>query len=333
LILYLVGLRMMNPPTALAGMMLASLHAPFAAVSFYMFTESVFFFFLLLSVLFLSRESYRSLIGAGALLTITALTRSVAVAALPIWLLFAAMKSTGRHRYIAPLIILVSFSCFAVPWAVRNKTKVQHPIIGSSFAGKDLFVGNNDTYRRSFSQPPARAWESLHAIQRFLIRIVGAGPSHVKNMFNFPVKIANEVERDRELRLRSFTFIIAYPRTFIRLVWDRLEAMTGLSGEPRLWDRVGILPVLFLPMLCVIPFGFIGNTGIFRFHIFLLLSAILLAVPPLITVGYPRYRLPSDWFFFLLAGSGIHYVMYTFSSVMGSHYKTAWRKIRPVFGR
>jgi len=317
LMLYVIGSRMASPPAALAGLMLAAVHAPFVAASRHMFTETVFFFILLLSVFFLSRKSYGSLATAGALLAATALTRSVAVAVLPAWLLCAAMGRLGRERWIAPLIILVSFSCIAAPWVFRNRATVERPIFGSTFAGKDLFVGNNDTYRRDSSQPPSRDWESLAAAQRLLIRIVGAGRAQVENMFGFPVEIVNEVERGRELRLRALSFIISYPRTFLRLAGSRLEAMIGVSGDPRVWDKAGMLPILFLPMLPLIPFGLIWGTGGYRYRIFLLLSAILLAIPPLLTIGYPRYRLPSDWFLFLLAGAGVQYTI-DFFSLLGA---------------
>lgn len=307
LLLYMVGTRAVGFPAALAGLLLAAMHGPMAAVSRYLFTETVFFFLLVLAVFFLLER--RCSLLSGATLAMAVLTRSVALVLLPVWIAFAYFQQREPARsWKIPAITLVGFLLVVAPWAIRNFRTVGEATIGSTFAGKDLFVGNNDTYRRLTARVPQCRWDDLGALQQTLLTLSGIKKQHVHQMFWFPARIPEESARSTELRRRSLAFMIAYPRPFLKLAWKRVLSLFELLDEPPPWSLSGHLPVLLWPILFLSLIGLVLGEGAFSSRLFLVVSAVLILMPPLLSIGFPRYRLPFDLLLCPVAGAGFYVV-------------------------
>jgi 4-amino-4-deoxy-L-arabinose transferase-like glycosyltransferase len=305
IVLYVVGVQIVGHTAAIAALLLVTTHAPFSAISRYLFTESLFLFFVLLSVLLL--VWFRRAFLAGCCIALASLTRSVALVLVPAWVLFSlCLPGRSRLEWKKPALLVAGFLIVVAPWGARNLRTVGEATIGSTFTGKDLFIGNNDRYRRSSKLSSGLNWGELSVVQKTLLKAAGAGREHVERMFEFPVDIPQEAARSTELRRRAIAFMVAYPRPFLKLTWKRALQMLELSNEPvALWSRTGHLPFLLWPILFLAPIGLVWGSGRLCDRLFLLGAAVLTLLPPLVSVGFPRYRLPFDLLLCPLAGAGL----------------------------
>ena len=124
-------------------------------------TEVLFTFFLcafcwsLLRAL--QRASVRSLLLAGVILGLAALTRSVMwlfpVVLVP-FLLFT-WEGSWRRRTLAATAVLATFLTTVAPWAVRNTRAEQTFVVIDTMGGRNFMMGN---YRYT---PLYRAWDAI----------------------------------------------------------------------------------------------------------------------------------------------------------------------------
>lgn len=291
--------RMGGMPAGIAALALALLHAPAVAVSGFRFTETVFLFLLVGALALLgsnrpSRQLLSFMVLGGAVLT-----RSVALVLLPIWPVYVVCtrKGTTRRVGVAGVLLLV---LTLAPWVLRNHRVMGASVVGSTFAGKDLFMGNNDWARVSGVAGPV-AWDSLPGWRRALLRAARFTPADIGDLYAFPVEVPSEVARDRALTRKVLLFGLVHPHLLLRRTEQRLAEFCGVSPPPESWEHVGQLPFLFFPALLLAAVA-VGTCGMTRHAVLLAGSALLLAVTPLLSIAYPRYRLPIDFALFPLAG-------------------------------
>jgi hypothetical protein len=311
----IMGRRIGGVTAGIGAMALGLLHSPAVAVTGFLFTESLFVVLLMAACALLLSDRPVLQIVSCALIGLAGLTRPVALATAPLWPLYVAFTNKGRARWLA-LIGCALLGVVLTPWAVRNHRIYGEPVVGSTLAGKDFFMGNNDAARRSGS-PPSWDWFSLPAGHRRMLRLAGFGPNDMTLMYKFPADIPSETSRDRELRRKAAVFVLAYPTVFLARTAQRVREFTGIDPPPEPWEHVGQLPFLFVPALFLATLAF--WTGLTRQGAFLAAVAVLLSVVPIISVAYSRYRLPVDFTLFPLAGVGLAVVLSRIRRVTNAH--------------
>jgi 4-amino-4-deoxy-L-arabinose transferase-like glycosyltransferase len=124
-------------------------------------TEVLFTFWLCLTcalvVRSLQRQSLGCLAGAGAVLGLAALTRSVLWLFPPVLVVFLLLTWKGSlgRRLAAASVVVVPFALVLAPWAVRN-TRLQHTLVAVDvMGGRNFMMGN---YRYT---PLYRSWDAI----------------------------------------------------------------------------------------------------------------------------------------------------------------------------
>ncbi len=295
-----VGKRLGGFPSGLASCALVLFHSPNVAVAGFVLTEQVFLFLLMLAcaLLFADRPAFH--VASCVAIGLAGLTRSVGLGVAPLFVLAVAILRKERRVWGAILGALVLAATLA-PWAVRNRLVMGAAIVGSTFTGKDLFMGNNAARRADVLVPD---WDALPHVRRTLLRAAGFGPADLAHVHEFPVDIHDEVARDKALRRKALLFVLVFPGEFLRLTTRRTSEFAAIASPPEPWERVGLLPFLFWPSVCLVALAVLSGR-VPRRGVFLLLAAFLLSAPALLSVAYSRYRLPADNLLFPIAGVGV----------------------------
>src|SRR5262249_41874156 len=124
-------------------------------------TEVLFTFLLcafsLLLILGLRRSSLTAVGGAGVLLGLAALTRSVVWLFPPVLALFLVLTFQGgwRRRFLAAAVPVAAFAVVLAPWAIRNTRLQQTFIAVDVMGGRNFMMGN---YRYT---PLYRSWAAI----------------------------------------------------------------------------------------------------------------------------------------------------------------------------
>jgi hypothetical protein len=107
--------------------------------------------------LFYRRGALGYLVGAGVLLGLAALTRSVVWMAPPFVAVFLLLtwKDSWRRRALAPIAFLAAFCCTLAPWAVRNTILQETFVAVDTMGGRNFMMGN---YQHT---PLYRSWDTI----------------------------------------------------------------------------------------------------------------------------------------------------------------------------
>lgn len=158
LLIALIVRRLFNHRAALIAAVLAALYPNLWINDGMLMSESLYIFFVAVSVLlayrFWKRPRWPDLLGLAAALTLTALTRAEAVLLLPFFLVpfVLARRSVplrDRLRFIVASagVALVLLA----PWVGYNLSRYREPVFLSTGSGQTLAVGNCDaTYSGTF---------------------------------------------------------------------------------------------------------------------------------------------------------------------------------------
>lgn len=270
----------------ICGMVMA-LYVPMGAWSLFIFSETLFTFFLVLAALSLAYNSQNTRFSAiaGLLIGIGTLARPngiVVAFSLVLWFLYHyGLQKSLRH--IAAFLLCMTF--ILAPWVVRNTT-VFHRFIPT-------FTITGSTFYNSYFIPAK-----------------GPGYIVIKQEHNEYFSIENEADRDRYLTNLTLQHIKSNPWQALKLIPMKLSLLIypfdmkwSLPGFPFryniFWGLISILAVLAV----------IARTSYIRDRLTLILFPIgALLLTTIIFYGSPRMRAPFDLFIALLGSVGALWV-------------------------
>jgi len=133
-LVYHLARRMASEKVSLAAGLFAGIYPSFVFYSVVLMTDMLFFFFLLLCLLqgfrYVEKPSNQNLLLLAVLFALTALTRSVAIVAVPI--IFAALllaRRPWKDKMAHALLFAVSLTVFFGAWMYRNYRTYNMPIL------------------------------------------------------------------------------------------------------------------------------------------------------------------------------------------------------------
>lgn len=251
---------------------LAMIYGPLVFVSNEIMTETWFIFWLVVGVYFLMGHRWYGFLGGGAI-GLAILTRPVGALLLVAWVIFAWVRQE-EWRHIAG-VCMVSF-LVVLPWTIRN-----YYVHG---AWPVLSTQGGFIVARSNALDPD--WK----------KEVGWGTTR-----RFLESMPSELARDRYWWREGMTFVVTYPRVYLRLVMERFI---------RFWYF--FRPDYNFFWMLVLPVGCVGLWKYGRRDHYLLLTLFMglsVFVFSCLLYGSTRFRLPLEAFFLVFVGAGLRYLM------------------------
>jgi len=306
LIVYALAQRFVSRKASLFTALIYIFYPSFIAYGHYLWPETIYIFFLLLTIYFTVRcaeakQGYRQYLftaATGIFLGLTALTRSAAMpyfVLIPIWLFF---KIDGwRKKIIVPALLIAAFIIAILPWQNALVKTEKRFVFLSNTNGFYFYYGNNKWFsdeavhsmKNGISLMPTVKITALvsKSITRYSrehsIDVVKAGSElSKKEIFNdFP-----DFVKRCFYRLRMFASSDVYiTRSIFRCIYPPLPRIIALL----LWI---IIVLSFIAIAGLILFGFITAWEKIS-HIWLLLLLLSFGLAPLLLVNADsRYALP-----------------------------------------
>ena len=258
----------------------------------------------LLTLAAVERGSARAALGAGLL---GAWATLVAASALPAFLLLALWMAWNRDGTARPgrsrgirlaLVCLLPVVVIVGTWVVRNQRAFGHPVLVSTNGGYNLWLGNH---------PGVKASTGNRA------EVPGAG--EVPGMEAEAARIwalpGNEATRDSAFTHRAIGYIAADIPRFLRLSWSKSLEFWALYPRPMNEDR----PRLSLEKLAslfsyglLLPFALVWlfvSLPRSRTALLVLLLFLLYSLVHAVILSKVRFRLPLDSFVIIYGSGGI----------------------------
>jgi hypothetical protein len=170
---------------------------------------------------------------------------------------------------------IVLVACL-MPWTVRNYMLFRSFVPIKAQLGVNLWLGNHSP---AVNQASAGIglWNKIEEVYP---------ASEVAYLSSL-----NEIERDRALRHRAVTFIVAHPDTFFHYVLERVYLFWRKTAAPHgtLWDRalMGLVPLTCLGIVLSIP----------RWRETALILSVFISFPVIYYVSHAdfyRFRFPIE---------------------------------------
>lgn len=293
-LVYLIGRRTLGEKPALVG---AAILAGFPSLIFFTavtLSEIAFSFLALLGVLLLLIETQSGkqrqlplLLGAGLVIGFASLVRGEALllplAFLPFWLRSGMGRTAIAHKLVA---LALGIGLIVAPWTIRNEMQMDSPVIISTNAGVNLWIGNHDG-------------------------ATGRGQLADELVFSSPelTTVEREVRINRQGTLRGIGYALTHPLqeislTFKKLFWlywhdaEGLQWNEGHGGQPFLSniERAGLMVLSNTYYLAVLGFFVLGVRQWFSMRdpgrLLLISIAGYFTVVHLIFFGDPRFHAP-----------------------------------------
>lgn len=202
--------------------------------------------------------------------------------ALPLLVLLPLARGVLERRPMrgvaGALIALAVGATMLAPWAQRNATAFEHPVLVSSNFGVNLWMGNNPASTGGYMPLP-------------------------------PDLPADETARDAHLKERAIAYIRENPQDYLRLAGTRAIATFGRETIGVAWNQVALDRILAPPAQTALKavssgywlvglFGSLAGVVLFlragpvRLLDPLLITFGLFALVPVLTVGQDRYHMP-----------------------------------------
>ena len=258
----------------------------------------------LLTLVAVERGSARAALGAGLL---GAWATLVAGSALPAFLLFAlwmawnrdgtASHSHSRNIRLA-LVCLLPIVVIVGAWTVRNQRAFGHPVLVSTNGGYNLWLGNHPGVKASTGN-----------------RAEVPGPDEVPGMEAEAARIwalpGNEATRDSAFTRRALEYITADVPRFLRLSLSKSLELWALYQKPMNEDRprLGLEKLasllsygLLLPFALVWLFVSLPKS---RVALLVLLLVLIYSMVHAVILSKMRFRLPLDSFVIIYGSGGI----------------------------
>jgi 4-amino-4-deoxy-L-arabinose transferase-like glycosyltransferase len=252
----------------------------------------------LLTIVAVERSSARAALGAGLL---GAWATLVAGSALPAFLLFAlwmawnrdgtARRSCSRSIRLA-LVCLLPMVVIVGAWVVRNQRVFGHPVLVSTNGGYNLWLGNHPGVKASTgnrAEVPGMEEEAM----RF---------------WSLP---GNEATRDSAFTRQALEYIGADVPRFLRLSLSKSLELWALYQKPLTEDRphLGLERLasllsygLLLPFALVWLFVSLPKS---RIALLVLLLFLIYSMVHAVILSKVRFRLPLDSFVIIYGSGGI----------------------------
>lgn len=267
--------------------------------------ETVFVFLTLLTALVLlpvataDRPSIRRLVVGGLLTGLVALVRptiGLVVVALFVTLAITRVSVSAVLRSVGIVVLFMTVAL--VPWTVRNEMRLHAFVPVSTGIGPTLCVSRN-----------SEATGKLDT---------GIMYRKCQPHRNFTTPAALDVATNTYGTRRAIDWVIHHPLGELRM-WGtrtRLAFRDDTSGladmrdqMTRRWADISTFTAnaasFAVLLLAVIGSVVVIITRRSRAGVFLLLTAVLLSTKPIILYGDPRYRVPAEPFFAILAAAGL----------------------------
>jgi 4-amino-4-deoxy-L-arabinose transferase-like glycosyltransferase len=231
-------------------------------------TENLFFPLTLIGMLLLLRAAenghWQDYLWAGLAFGLAVLTRSIVVAFLPFAGLWLWKRGVNGLR--GTIIICVVVASLTLPWAIRNSRLAGKPTFIETSLGYQLFIGYYPGHEGDFKASAAM----------------------------IPLRIINDVERDRWAMEQALTFIRADPSQIPSLMLNKWRYFWGLEKRALIYFYSnGFFG--YLPPIALIP--------AFLFFILPLVLVVTLAMPGLVFA--PEAALDKRGLLLLFAGAYI----------------------------
>jgi 4-amino-4-deoxy-L-arabinose transferase-like glycosyltransferase len=270
--------------------------------------ETVFVFLTLLTVFVLlpvareDRPSLARLIAGGALTGLVALVRptiGLVIVALLVTLLVTRMPMRALLRSVG--VVVVVMVAALVPWTIRNAVRLHAFVPVSTGIGPTLCVSRNveatgalDTGVMYRHCQPHRHFASPAALD-VATNSYGTRKA-VEWVTHHPLRELHGWLTRTRLAFRSDTSGLADMRERMTHGWADLVTFV--------WNGASFI-VLGLAAIG----AFVALRRRTRAAVFVLLTALALSTQPIILYGDPRYRVPAEPFFAILAAAGVYAAM------------------------
>jgi 4-amino-4-deoxy-L-arabinose transferase-like glycosyltransferase len=257
-LVYLIGCRTLSPRPALVGAGIVAFFPSLIFLTGVTLSETAFTFVALLGVYLLlmdaqgeRRRDLRLLLAAGLTLGFASLVRGQAlllpIVMIPFWL----RSGIGWPRIADKLVaVALGIGLIVAPWTVRNAIELDAPVLISTNAGVDFWIGHNEAAAGDIAQA-----------------------SGDELVFSYPE--LNTIEREVRVNSEGFrkglTYAVTHPAQeivlpFKKLFWlyyndeEGLKWNEGHGGQPFLDDnlREGLLSlsnVYYFSVLSLILLG------------------------------------------------------------------------------
>jgi hypothetical protein len=137
-LIYALALRLGGRRPARIAAFAAALYPTLIAYSHYLYTETLYLFLLTASIYAFFRNpdepARRDLVASGVLFGLAALTRSVAVHFVPVWIGWCLLR--GRRRQARNVAIMAGIALLVIaPWTLRNARLYERFVLVDPIAG------------------------------------------------------------------------------------------------------------------------------------------------------------------------------------------------------
>ena len=287
LLIYLIGRRLVDETTGLAGAAMAAAYGYFIYYNVSLMTETFFIVFILFSLYQSIELKRKSTLGRWVLLGLglgmACLLRQTFLLFVPfllLWLLWD-LKGLGIRwwYYTIPVIVII---LLIAPWTLRNYRVYHQFLLLNSNAGYALFASNNLNLGTD--------WRNDEVVVPVPAELTGK----------------NEAELDRALTRRGFELIFADPKRYLLLSLDKtLEYFRfwPVNDSSYISNLNRMLSFgLYLPFMV---WGLGLSVSRWRSFMVLYLFIIIHTGIYLLSWPSPRYRLPVDAVLMVFAGMAL----------------------------
>jgi hypothetical protein len=297
----------------IAGIFAAIIHIfypSFLAFSHFLWSETAFIFFLLLSVyltiLITDNEATKKRIfyavWLGIVLGLLALTRAASLTFLiiiPAWIFFS--KKNKRDKIIIPVIVITIFSFIILPWEYTLIKREKRFVLLSTYSYRNLYIGNNQYVREGMPFNPQE--ESTQP---------GDAMREYARKHSIPRELAAKELAIEEITSHFDKFLKrVFQKSLLLWTFDFFPIRHLTNGVyPPMSDFFVLLMLTIFAMshiFCVV-FGilaFFNQELQFKKKALFVILVIAGMLPYVVAFGNPRFNLPQIALLVPLAGYGL----------------------------
>jgi 4-amino-4-deoxy-L-arabinose transferase-like glycosyltransferase len=301
-LVYRLATRLYDPRIGLWAATVTCFYPSLLASCCFLLTETLFAFWIVLFALsvleFLETRSVRSILAAGVVLGLAALTRSVLWLFPPFLFLFlvVAQRDVRLVRRLAMAAVpVVAFALTIAPWAIRNT------LLQRTFVAIDVMGGRNFMMGNYLYTPLHRAWDA--------ISMEGERSWHAVLAADTPeYAAATQGQRDKLALRRGLKFAWEHPTLTLQrsvmkfLAFWQLERELVAGASRGYWGvdspavTLALAGIIFAGYALVLLGGILGFMTVppmeMRFHWFLLMLVGFVCGIHTAVFGHSRYHLP-----------------------------------------
>jgi 4-amino-4-deoxy-L-arabinose transferase-like glycosyltransferase len=298
--IYLLALRLFSRRVALGSAAIVCFYPSLLFSGLLLLTETIFTFlvvaFALQYALFLRRPGPITSLGAGAVLGLAALARSVLwpfpVLLAPLMLL--SVPGRWPRRIALAGCAVLGFALVLAPWVMRNTTLQRTLTIVDTMGGMNLMMGN---YAHT---PEDRMWDAI-SIQGEKSWAANLGRTHPE------AEGWTDGQKEKWAQREAVAYMLANPGTTARRMVLKFADFWGLERELIAGLQQGLyqpprwaVPLIILAVIAAYPLVALGaGIGVvagapqdWRMHALLMMLVLIVTAVHTVVFGHSRYHLP-----------------------------------------